>query len=108
MRFYVHWYTTLTGDINAIMDALTRINLVPQVISEGQVMQLVKDVLPGTYGRNPNLKRRRILFPQWAWVICVVAFEAVDTAVKESVTATPIEKVPSLVADLIGSIASVM
>jgi hypothetical protein len=91
-----------------IINALRRINLLPQVITEQQVRQLVTDVLPAvTYdsssgttqahgptagagsGRKQAQQRHQseqivLLFPQWEWILCVVAYEAVDIAVRES------------------------
>jgi hypothetical protein len=78
------------AEIFVIMLALKRIALIPKVMNEVQVLQLVKDVLP-EYGRNLQGQRQLIddsahhlLFPQWEWVLCVVAFQAVESAVMQS------------------------
>lgn len=101
----------LDVDVLAIVEALKRIHLVPTVISELQVLQLIKDVMPeinpkGLSKRNKSFspesqksnsseakqqqqpKREVLLFPQWEWVLCVVAFQAVETAVQQSTSYT--------------------
>lgn len=82
------------AEIFVIMLALKRIGLIPKIMNEVQVLQLVKDVLP-EYGRNLNGQHHivddsahHLLFPQWEWVLCVVAFQAVETAVMQSSTPT--------------------
>lgn len=111
-----------------IVTALNRINLVPQVISEAHIMQLLKDVMPERVGVRINgmksacedllpMKdegqgeeafKQVLLFPHWEWIICVVAYEAMYVIVRTSNTKTDPEIIPSLVAKLIASIASAM
>jgi hypothetical protein len=115
------------GACGPLLAALRRINLVPHMISEPQVLQLVDDVMPELGSRSPRSsftgssltggggggagfqqQRKVMLFPQWEWVLCVVAYQAVEIAVRESSTYTSPEKIPSLIADVITSIASAM
>jgi hypothetical protein len=83
------------AEISAIITALKRINLIPNVMEESQVLQLIKDVLPedSSCSRrvtamksngNSNNVNKFLLFPQWEWVLSVVAFQAVETAVQQS------------------------
>jgi len=51
---------------------------------------------------------RLVLFPQWEWVLCVVAFQAVETAINESSTYTNPARIPSMLADVITSIAAAL
>lgn len=97
-----------SNEIKPILAALRRINLVPQIIAELQVLQLVKDVMPEVGVHNQVNSLNDMLFPQWEWIISVVACQAVEIAVSESSTPTSPEKIPSLVADVITSIASAM
>lgn len=87
-------------EFDSIINALHRINLLPNVITEQQVRQLVSDVLPavamsasravreGTASKRTPATgvkgRNQLLFPQWEWILCVVAYEAVDSAVRGS------------------------
>ena len=86
-------------------------------------MQLVTDVMPtlanmgGQTSSAPSPRSQsqatkyntsEMCFPQWEWILSVVAYEAVDIAVRESSFPTPPEQIPSLMADLISSIASAM
>lgn len=101
-----------------IIIALRRINLVPQVISEAHIMQLLKDVMPERVVNGGNRKNSEdlntedweeiLLFPHWEWIICVVAYEAMDVTVRGSSTATDPALIPFLVAKLIAAIASAM
>jgi hypothetical protein len=96
-------------EISAIVTALRRINLIPAVMDESQVLQLIRDVLPeetskkssgkvgtagaaGATGSNPSpplhKKTQYLLFPQWEWVLSVVAFQAVETAIQQSAVKT--------------------
>jgi hypothetical protein len=120
-------------EIGAIMAVLRQINLVPTVINEPQVAQLIRDVMPeeiskrrgGGGGSNGNGNgngigkvmtsdysqlsengKASLLFPQWEWVLAVVAFQAVETAISQSTLYTNPSKIPSLVAGVITSIAS--
>ena len=115
-----------------IIHALKRINLVPQVIREAEIQQLMSDVMPerltsssnttsnttstssslrstsplspvevSTSTMRPSQDRdrdgnwdailqghREMLFCHWEWVVCVVAFEATESAVRLSSTRT--------------------
>jgi hypothetical protein len=82
-------------EISAIITALKRINLIPTIMAESQVVQLVKDVLPeeaskrraagrNSFEKNASVKKHYLLFPQWEWVLSVVAFQAVQVAVEQS------------------------
>ena len=139
-------------EINVIMTVLKRINLVPTVINEPQVAQLIRDVMPEDISKrftgnnavnavndsmsnngasNNNIhnngsgssgssstssgnvqmdggggEKPCLLFPQWEWVLAVVAFQAVETAIAQSTIYTNPNKIPALVAGVITSIAS--
>ena len=105
-----------------IISALRRINLVPQVIGEAHITQLMQDVMPerlastscsirslsplgpsdsqksivrDSEDRERERERDRarfgggeLLFSHWEWVVCVVAYEAMDSAVRLSSTKT--------------------
>lgn len=116
-------------EISVIMTVLRRINLVPTVINEPQVAQLIRDVMPediskrrGIHSRGHSIDMSNseasnalmggtinkpfLLFPQWEWVLSVVAYQAVETAIAQSTIFTNPNKIPSLVAGVITSIAS--
>jgi hypothetical protein len=108
-------------DLSVIMKVLKRINLVPTVINGPQVAQLIRDVMPEEASKRsakPLLNENHsslpfqlsgksfLLFPQWEWVVSVVAFQAVETAIAQSTIYTNPNKIPSLVAGVIISIAS--
>ena len=110
-----------------ILSALRRINLVPQVLPEADIQQLMKDVMPEcpcistststsmrsmsstSHDEVPNnsvgsfedtnrdrggkrdkdsQKHGELLFCHWEWVVCVVAYEATESAVRLSSTRT--------------------
>ncbi len=109
-------------EISFIMKALKQIHLIPNVMNEAQVLQLVKDVLPEintalyynqqlpsnssspspspspmtmsqsspvTGGANNGGRvTDGFLFSQWEYLLCVVACQAVDSAVRQSSTLT--------------------
>mmetsp|Transcript_12204 Transcript_12204/g.16666 ORF Transcript_12204/g.16666 Transcript_12204/m.16666 type:complete len:144 (+) Transcript_12204:3-434(+) len=119
-------------EISVIMTVLRRINLVPTVINEPQVAQLIRDVMPEDISKRRSIHNRGhsldinnlesihannavlgmssnkpfLLFPQWEWVLSVVAYQAVETAIAQSTIFTNPSKIPSLVAGVITSIAS--
>jgi hypothetical protein len=103
-------------EINLILLSLNKMGLVPSVISEAQVFQLVKDVLPVPalinlnnhsnvvnvnnslshfnnasnsvfshkfVDKNEN-KSNSLFFPIWEWILCVVAFQTVETVIQQS------------------------
>jgi hypothetical protein len=77
---------TDTGMLAAIVQALKRVRLIPHVINEQQIMNLVKDVLPEAQyvrGSGDMSQVSDILFPHWEWLICIVAFHAVELALKQ-------------------------
>jgi len=105
------------SEMTSLIAALKRIKLVPQIISESQVMRLVKDVMPERRMQSPKAQigkhfsfenTKGMLFPQWEYVLCIVANHAVDVAVRESPLHTDPLKIPSLIADVITSIAAAM
>ena len=105
-------------EMTSLIVALKRIKLVPQIISESHVMRIVRDVLPERRTQSPKAQvkhlstfennKKGLLFPQWEYVLCVVANHAVDIAVRESPQYTDPLKIPSLIADVITSIATAM
>jgi len=126
-------YSAGNGDKNYetanIVECLRRINLVPQVLLEEEVLQLVRDVLPENHRtvRSNNVSPRRgrtiglfdnqrdrlgelskakLLFPQWEWVLCVVAFQTVESAVHQTYQPTNPKKVPKMVAEVVVSMTA--
>ena len=106
-------------EMTSLITALKRIKLIPQIIAESHVMRLVKDVMPEKKSQSPKVKNGKhltfdsinkigLLFPQWEYVLCVVANHAVDIAVRESPQYTDPLKIPSLIADVITSISTAM
>jgi hypothetical protein len=114
---------TLTSRV--IVHALRRINMVPQVISENEILRLIRDVVPEVDKASSDSKRPtssqyppshshmpfgaskspgkgsptkgsegdrdykgELLFAHLEWVVCMVAFEAMDSAVRLSSTPT--------------------
>jgi hypothetical protein len=82
-----------------IVQCLSRIKIVPQIVSEAEVMQLIADILPKSAllrsksvraGSYPY-RRSGITFPQWQWVICVIAFKAVIASIRMSESHEPVE-----------------
>ena len=80
---------TPPGGRDPIVIALRRIKIVPNIISEDEVMQLIADILPksalqrarSTAGSFPY-RRTFMCYPQWQWVICVVALKAVVVSLR--------------------------
>jgi hypothetical protein len=84
-------------DMLPILIALKRIRLVPQIMTEDDVMRIMYDVLPDTFfsvsphisthiakENSTNNNKYQIKFPQLEWIICVIAYEAVIIALQES------------------------
>ena len=69
-----------------IVAALARIKIIPQIVSEHEVMQLIADILPSIHS-NKTLGSSHMWiemkFPQWQWVICVIAFKAVTFSIQK-------------------------
>ena len=116
-----------TGTLNSkiIINALRRINMVPQVISENEILRLIRDIVPemdkttncstkplpspcppspshNPFGDSRSPRKGsptklcegdkcyngELLFAHLEWVVCMVAFEAMDSAVRLSSTPT--------------------
>jgi len=132
--------------VQAIISALKRIKLIPRVMDESQVLQLVDDVLPeadrrrklklletpatavesnneknyhhyshhdATASTNNSSSRRSrssstFSSPHWEWILSVVAFHTVETAMQQANTAASKAKtkedIPGLVANVLLSI----
>eukprot|EP01038_Epipyxis_sp_PR26KG_P006579 gene6579-9045_t len=119
-------------EVSIIMKALKQINLVPKVISEQDVLGLMRDVMPestslkkkksmdsihsinhhmneiSNNNNNNNNNNEYLLFSIWEWVLCVVSYQAVEAAINQSSTITESQKIPSLVADVLISISQAM
>tara|TARA_A100001035_G_C27737208_1_gene479702 strand:- start:85 stop:555 length:471 start_codon:yes stop_codon:yes gene_type:complete len=92
-------------EVTTIMSALQRVDLIPNVVSEDEVLQLIRDVIPE--GQKHNRKAlQKMIFPQWEWVICVVAFRAVEKEREAGDRVHTHKNVPSQVADVITYIAT--
>ena len=118
---------SISSETANIVACLQRINLVPQVLCEEEVMQLVRDVLPEDHKlskgqisahsrtkveETSGLKRTeekdegKMMFPQWEWVLCVVAFQTVEAAVRQSSQPTDTKKIPKMVAEVISAMSN--
>jgi hypothetical protein len=109
-----------------IVECLRRINLVPQVLLKEEVLQLVRDVLPENHrtvrsssasprrdrtidsqrDRQGELSEAKLLFPQWEWVLCVVAFQTVESAMHQTHQPANTKKVPKMVAEVVVSMTT--
>lgn len=98
-------------EVVVLLKALKSLMLLPKIINEEEVLKLVKDLSPPSNTPSPSNTNSPnssvtslpsqsfsptstplpLLFCQWQWVLCVVAFHAVDKAVSESPVPTPIE-----------------
>lgn len=61
-----------------VIAALEKIKIVPQKVSRTEVLQFVEDILPKT---GKLAQGRELTFPQWEWVLCIVAVKAVTNAI---------------------------
>jgi hypothetical protein len=59
-----------------IIEMFGIIKLIPQVISVEEVKKLFVDIVPKSYGKGAG-EVSSLKFPQWEWVSCVVAYQAV-------------------------------
>lgn len=59
-----------------IIAALEKIKIVPQKVSRTEVLQFVDDILP----KAGKTIERVLTYPQWEWVLCIVAVKAVTNA----------------------------
>lgn len=113
-----------TIDTDSILNALQRIELVPAVVNEAEVRQLIKDVTPSfRYHKSKKNganhegqisapitspergEKDKMIFPQWEWVICLVAFQAVEKEMHLSKKAVDASLIPGWLAEIITSIA---
>lgn len=60
-----------------VISALEKIKIVPQKVSRTEVMQFVEDILPKV-GKS---REQELTYPQWEWVLCIVAVKAVSNAI---------------------------
>jgi hypothetical protein len=70
-----------------IIDALERIKIVPQKVSRAEVLEFIEDILPNVskardVGRGRQLAEMN--YPQWQWVLSIVAVKAVNNALGRS------------------------
>ena len=54
------------------------------------------------------MRKQKMIFPQWEWVICIVSFQAVEKDILQNGEdpAMDIKNIPSRVADVITFIAT--
>jgi hypothetical protein len=114
---------------DSAVNILKSIGLVPAVVSAQEVAHLIKDVAPeGRASRSntptpminsPNgnsspssqstqsdmFRSDTMNFPQWEWIVCVVAFHGVEHALEGSENAQ-MSKIPGLVSGYIKRIAA--
>lgn len=92
--------------LTVLVKALRRLELLPQVITEQQVLQLVRDVLPdelyslliqsgssNNNGGNAVSTVNRMVFPQWMWILCLAALQAVRQTIASSSSSSNDEEV---------------
>ena len=85
----------------SLVEIIKKLKLVPQVLKEEDVQQLINDILPRGREQHtlPGGKRKqkgketytsssqsKFLFPQWQWTLAVVSLKTVEAAVRESGT----------------------
>ena len=92
-------------EVPTIVSALKRVDLIPNVVNEDEVLQLIRDVVPEGQKHTRNALQRMI-FPQWEWVICVVAFQAVEKEKGVRNIEIQDKNIPSQIADVITYIAT--
>jgi hypothetical protein len=63
-----------------VIAALEKIKIVPQKVSRTEVLQFVEDILPKA-DKTSQGQGRELTFPQWEWVLCIVAVKAVTNAI---------------------------
>mmetsp|Transcript_14657 Transcript_14657/g.27454 ORF Transcript_14657/g.27454 Transcript_14657/m.27454 type:complete len:793 (+) Transcript_14657:483-2861(+) len=94
-----------------IVAALARIKIIPQIVSEHEVMQLIADILPSIHS-NKTLSTSNMWvemrFPQWQWVICVIAFKAVTFSIQKGHAEGKIKNLSSLVGEVITTMTAAM
>ena len=111
---------------NSAVNVLQQIGLVPNVVSDVDVIQLLSDIAPDArlsrsnsptspggslvsslfVGSEAARDGNVMTFPQWEWLVCVVSFQSVEHAIAKCTIPTPSRKIPSLVRDFINSIAA--
>ena len=108
-------------DVDGAKSILEGIGLMPNVVSSDEVVQLFRDVAPevrlsrssspsspsssSLQGKESSSGSAAMNFPQFEWVVCVVAFQAVERAIADCPVPTPQNKISRLVRDFIISIA---
>jgi hypothetical protein len=110
---------------------LRAIGLIPTVASEAEVVNVAKDVAPegrisrsssptargspiqlinsGTsspVGNDSRTAPEGMTFPQWEWIVCVVAHQGVAMAIADCEAVTPMHKIPELVKTFVTQIAN--
>lgn len=69
-------------EISFILTTLKFVDLVPQVLKEDFVLNLIKDVIPSS--TKSSAADKEVVFPQWEWILCLVAFHAVEVSLTQS------------------------
>lgn len=82
----------------SMLQPLERMNLIPQVMTISQIRQLIVDIIPNKDKSNHNSSAANnskdinvyshimtmLRFPTWEWIIAIIAFQAVENAVRVS------------------------
>lgn len=79
-----------------IVHFFTHTHLIPHVVTEEQVMDMIKDILPKHHlarlhsqddghghGEGDGYGDDPITFPQWEWMVCVMGFCMVDKRMRQ-------------------------
>lgn len=81
-------------------DSLQRIRIVPHILSVSLLNHIICDILPSESGRTPS----DVTFPQYEWLVCVVAFSAVHASAAKDLTKVNSQVVGEIIETLITAI----
>lgn len=109
-------------DVSSAEGILCSIGLIPNIVTAAEVKGLVKDVSPeGRLSRSgsptlspgslsssgdTNTSTEIMNFPQWEWIVCVVAYKGVEMALADCAGTTSPSKISVLIKKFITQIAA--
>lgn len=103
------------GFEDPIVASLARIKIIPQIVSEHEVVQLIEDILPSIHSKKPLTPLNKVpnmwvemKFPQWQWVICIIAFKAVTFSIQKGQAEGRVKNLSSLVGEVITTMIAAM
>ena len=94
-RRNVSWFSKERFALN-----LQRIKIVPQILSTSLLNHVIHYILPSDTGKT----RCDVTFPQYEWLVCVVAFSAVHTSAAKDLTKVNSQVVGDIIETLITAI----